>query len=85
MYPNLCELSHLSLFVCDCVHTCLCAVTLYARNVCAAPHVSLSALMLMCVLPAEGVCTWLRSEPRGDPDNTISVEPEPRGSIQHGG
>lgn len=41
--------------------------------------------MLMCVLPAERVCTRLRSEPRGDPDNTIFVEPEPRGSIQHGG
>ncbi len=82
---HVCELSHLSLFVCDRVHMCLCALTLYARNVCVGPHVSLSALTQMCALPAERVCTRLRSEPRGGPDNTISVEPEPRGSIQHGG
>lgn len=36
----------------------------------------------MCALPTECVCTRRPSEPRGGPDNTISVEPEPRGSIQ---
>lgn len=34
-------------------------VTLHAHNVCAGPHVSLSALALMCALPAERVCTRL--------------------------
>lgn len=82
---GVCELSHLSLFVSDRVHLCFCADTLYAHNVCVGPHVSLSALAAMCVLPAEHVCTRLRSEPRGGPDNTISVEPEPCGSIQRGG
>lgn len=61
------------------------ALTLYARHVCADPHALLSALALMCAPPAERVCTRRRSELRGDPDKAISVEPEPRGSIQRGG
>lgn len=66
------------------MHMCLCAVTLFA-HVYVGPHVSLSALRLICALPTERVCTRLRSEPHGGPDNTISVEPEPCGSIQRGG
>lgn len=81
----MCELSHLAVFVCDPAHMSLCVLTLYAHDVCFGPQASLSALLVMCVLPAESVCTWLRLEPRGGLDNTISVEPEPRGSIQRGG
>lgn len=77
--------SHLALFVCDPVHMSVCVVTLYACNVCVGPRASLSVLLVMCVLPAGSVCTRLRLEPRGGPDNTISVEPEPCGSIQRGG
>lgn len=80
-----CVNSHLALFVCDPVHMSVCVVTLYACNVCVGPRASLSVLLVMCVLPAGSVCTRLRLEPRGGPDNTISVEPQPRGSIQRGG
>lgn len=79
----MCEFTFGSICLRPCAHVCV--VTLYACNVCVGPRASLSVLLVMCVLPAGSVCTRLRLEPRGGPDNTISVEPEPRGSIQRGG
>lgn len=58
----------------DCLSATVCTQDSY--DVCTAPHGSLSELVLMYTD---------RNPPRGNPDNAISEEPEPCGSIQRGG